>query len=53
LDFFRIRCGSRWRIAFRGTAILAVLEGGCKSVGLRAKIRVDQGGEFMSRDRDR
>jgi putative transposase len=40
------------RFTFRGSDVVAILEGVCKVVGFPATIRVDQGTEFVSRDLD-
>jgi putative transposase len=40
------------RFTFRGSDVVAILEGVCNEVGFPATIRVDQGSEFVSRDLD-
>ena len=44
--------GSRSPLSYRGEDVVATLERVCREHGYPQSIRVDQGSEFISRDRD-
>ena len=50
--FSRVSPALEPRFTFRGSDVVAILEGVCNEVGFPATIRVDQGSEFVSRDLD-